>query len=316
MKNSIFEITEKTRNRTFKATVEDVPVGDSVMRTTCTVEKTTSESGEVKTIKTRKIVEYEPGDTIPDQERAIGACFAPPAAAPAGETRPPDGRLQQVSLSADEFTHMMVEKLNGAIGASLAADPPADIVEDVQAAEEPSVVMIVDSADARMLAELEAVEPDHAQEDDGRDLRSKILAKSAYEEPAAQPVAQSVAQPVASVAVAPAAEPSRECAAAEPDDYADVSRAVDLLVLDCHYRQGLDHGEKTNSLYSAVGKFYYNKGEPKTTEEVGQIVKKLMFDRTACIQPADMHKLLDAYPEYQDKLMRGAPEHDELLKYL
>lgn len=308
MKNSIFEITEKTRNRTFKATVKDVQVGDSVMRTTCTVEKTTSESGEVKTIKTRKIVEYEPGDTIPDQESAIGAYFAPATAAPAGETRPPDDRLQQVSLSADEFAHMMVEKLNGALGASLAADPPADIAEDVQAAEEPSVVMIVDSADARMLAELEAVELDRAQETDERDLRSKILAQSACEEPVAQPVAE----PVASVAV----EQSRECAAAEPDDYADVSRAVDLLTLDCHYRQGLDHSEKTSSLWSAIDKFYYNKGEQKTREEVRQIFIKLMDDRSKNIQPADMHKLLDKYPEYQAQLTRGTPDHADILKYL
>ena len=65
MKNTIFEITEKTGNRTFKATVRDVAAGDSVVRTTITLEKTISESGEEKTVKTRKIVEYEPGDAVP-----------------------------------------------------------------------------------------------------------------------------------------------------------------------------------------------------------------------------------------------------------
>lgn len=211
MKNTIFEITEKTRNRTFKATVKDVAVGDSVMRTTLTVEKTTSESGDVRTVKTRKTVEYEPGDEIPDQECAIGAYFAPAAAAPAGEAPQVDDRLHAVKMSAESVVKIISDEFDKALDSALAADPaPAEEAK----AEYPSY-----DFDSAIDAALDSVKIDPVSETDESELRKAILAQSSVNEPvtetvrqvAAQvvdtPVASPVASPAASSVASPAASP-------------------------------------------------------------------------------------------------------------
>lgn len=217
MKNSIFEITENTRNRTFKATVEDIPVGDSVMRTTCTVEKTTSESGEVKTIKTRKIVEYEPGDEIPDQERAIAAYFAPVyAPVQTGEARLPDDNLQKVKLSAESVVKIITDEFDSAIAAALASDPaqPETPEEECGAAECGIAECKADRFDSAIDAALNSVETDSPPELEESELRSVILAGDLREEPTVEPVqpptVQTQAAQVQAVQADSAVEPSAE----------------------------------------------------------------------------------------------------------
>lgn len=223
MKNTIFEITEKTRNRTFKATVKDVAVGDSVMRTTLTVEKTTSESGDVRTVKTRKTVEYEPGDEIPDQECAIRAYFAPVSApVQAGEAPQVDDRLHAVKMSAESVVKIISDEFDKALDAALAADPaPAEEAK----AEYPSY-----DFDSAIDAALDSVKIDPVPETDESELRKAILAQSSVNEPvtetilpvAAQVVDTPAASPVASPAASPVASPAAEPEKKKPFRLADI----------------------------------------------------------------------------------------------
>lgn len=266
MKNSIFEITEKTRNRTFKATVKDVQVGDSVMRTTLTVEKTTSESGEVRTIKTRKIVEYEPGDTIPSQDNAIGSYFSQVAqVSSVAETSAVDSRLQEIKLSAENVVKIITEELDAALDAALASDSaqPETPEEECNASERGIAECKTDYFDSAIDAALNSVDTDSQPEFEESELRSVIMAGDLREEPTVESV-QTQASQVQAVqtntaveqAVEPAVEPKPEKKRFSLADVPDPKQAAyDEAVKELRRQKEVKAAERANdALNSAFSK--------------------------------------------------------------
>ncbi len=85
--------------------------------------------------------------------------------------------------------------------------------------------------------------------------------------------------------------------------------AVELLVLDCHFRRGYDHREKLNSLYDAVSLFHHNMGEPKTKDELYSIVTELMYEKIHQVtrdNEAGLYELLNAHPDFQREVLCDA----------